>query len=211
MSTATVPEQSAAPEPGFVLPTQRRLIGAGAGLPPPQVTDWLCHEVARRPRDLRRHVQRIHHQLDHDGPDGIAGALTDLFMVLGDSGLGLRRMLLTRALPRLDDVAVRWFATRLQRGLSPNEAVPAGFRTVLGCGATATTRLLRSAPPAAADDAREHAEDIDGILDAVSDHVVEGRFDAAHRLVTDALARWPDDPALRNALDKLELYLDSTP
>jgi hypothetical protein len=60
----------------------------------------LAHTIARRPKDLRLHVERILLHAQTSDPD-IIGALYDLFGVLGDKGLPLRRRMLALARPFL--------------------------------------------------------------------------------------------------------------
>jgi hypothetical protein len=60
----------------------------------------LAHTIARRPKDLRLHVERILLYAESGDPDMI-GALGDLFLVLGDKGLPLRRRMLALARPFL--------------------------------------------------------------------------------------------------------------
>jgi hypothetical protein len=61
-----------------------------------RTSDYLAHCVARNPRDLRAHARRIavHHTLGED--QELAAAFIDLFIVLGDKGASLKRLLLAR-------------------------------------------------------------------------------------------------------------------
>ena len=61
-----------------------------------RTADYLAHCVARNPRDLRAHARRIaiHHALGER--DDLAGAVIDLFIVLGDKGASLKRLLFDR-------------------------------------------------------------------------------------------------------------------
>jgi hypothetical protein len=61
----------------------------------------LAHTIARRPKDLRLHVERILLYAESGDPN-IIGALGDLFLVLGDKGLPLRRRMLALARPLLN-------------------------------------------------------------------------------------------------------------
>jgi hypothetical protein len=63
----------------------------------------LAHTIARRPKDLRLHVERILLHAETSDPD-IIDALSDLFQVLGDKGLPLRRRMLALAKPFLNKI-----------------------------------------------------------------------------------------------------------
>jgi hypothetical protein len=61
-----------------------------------RTSDYLAHCVARNPRDLRAHARRIavHHALGEYLD--LAAAVIDLFIVLGDKGTSLKRLLFNR-------------------------------------------------------------------------------------------------------------------
>jgi hypothetical protein len=61
-----------------------------------RTADYLAHCVARNPGDLRAHARRIavHHALGED--QELAAAVIDLFIVLGDKGVALKRLLFIR-------------------------------------------------------------------------------------------------------------------
>jgi hypothetical protein len=61
-----------------------------------RTADYLAHCIARNPRDLRAHARRIavHHARGED--QDLAGAVIDLFIVLGDKGKSLKHLLLDR-------------------------------------------------------------------------------------------------------------------
>jgi hypothetical protein len=63
----------------------------------------LAYTIARRPKDLRLHVERIRLHAETSDPD-IINALCDLFRVLGDKGLPLRRRMLVLAKPILSKI-----------------------------------------------------------------------------------------------------------
>mgnify|MGYP006929323918 CR=1 FL=1 len=64
--------------------------------------------VASEPNNLRSHVQRVYLSiLCHDAAE-LPGALSDLFLILGNKGLPLRKRLIEQAAPllRQDDMAL---------------------------------------------------------------------------------------------------------
>jgi hypothetical protein len=82
-------------DPAFALPGFR-----GLDLPAPWRTarsaEWYAHRVAREPRDLLAHVQRIGLLAGLGDGAGTCGALRDLGLALDGAGRGLRDRLLAR-------------------------------------------------------------------------------------------------------------------
>lgn len=78
----------------------------------------LSHRLMRQPENLRAHTQRVLLCMRHaDLYSRLAGALYDLFFVLGANGLALRQRLLAASLSVLDDESAlllgRWLAGSL--------------------------------------------------------------------------------------------------
>jgi hypothetical protein len=189
-------------EVAFALDGQTRLAGFGVGLSGERVDDWLAHAVTRKPADLRRHVQRITHLCEQGAAVALAGALADLFLVLGDKGLALRSRVLEQAAAVLSPAHLEWFRARLADGLAPHAAVPEGCVTLLGSGATGATQLVtRSAAalvaPVPADDGS------DDLLELVSELILQGDLESACELLEAEIGVSPAEPALQRELAKL--------
>lgn len=83
-------------EPAFAPPQHGSLAPScpGAGLA--VVTTYLGYRLQRTPNDLRLHVRRTLCAHEARDASAVCAALVDLFCVLGDKGLDLRRTLLER-------------------------------------------------------------------------------------------------------------------
>lgn len=116
---------------------------------------YLAHCVARRPENLLAHARRIalHASLNDDA--GLAAAMTDLFIALGDKGSSLKRLMFSRhrdALKRFGcDEAL---AQALDQALLPNRSDIAYPGTILTRPVFGDTSfvLLRTDLAAASDD-----------------------------------------------------------
>lgn len=87
---------------------QGHTLGLPAWYPVARMEDHLVQCLLRNPHDLTCHVRRVHLWLNQPGFDGLAAALTDLFLVLGPNGTDLRQRLLAQADGRLP-VGIREF------------------------------------------------------------------------------------------------------
>ena len=101
-ATPSAPPAEERPEPAFLADGRHGLRFDAQG----SVTEakhFLAHAIARHPADLQSHVQRIVlHAESHD--PAILGAICDLFLVLGDKGVPLRRRMLALARPLLSGI-----------------------------------------------------------------------------------------------------------
>jgi hypothetical protein len=103
---------------------------------PAAAAEFLDREVAREPRALKRHVQRVLLHV-HEGDAGrLQAALIDAFIALGASGRALKRRLLAYAWPLLNST---------QRGLFCR-ALAAGLRREDWCTAVRGAMLSRCVP-----------------------------------------------------------------
>ncbi len=142
--------------------------------------DYIRHlerRILRRPRDLESHVRRILALKELSDADGIAGALADLFLVLGDRGWALRERLYAAVRKHLEPAHARFFGRHLDSGLSPTDPMPSFERSRLSKQVIGTTRIVvtrgdewsdafelsRQAADAGADD--EARELLEGLLD----------------------------------------------
>lgn len=81
--------------------------------------------LKREPNNLRLHVQLLFNLIQKEGVgrNDIFGALLDLYIVLQDKGLPLRRRMLAVCKPFLTDEDVRFFLQHLERGVDAKTVV----------------------------------------------------------------------------------------
>ena len=98
-----------------------------------RTTDYLAHCVARNPKDLRAHARRIavHNALGEEMD--LAAAIVDLFIVLGNRGASLKRLLLERHASQLRrSGCYQTLAQALDDTLSPH-AMPVALPASILC------------------------------------------------------------------------------
>lgn len=160
------------------------------------VEDFFAHQVARQPKDLLSHVQRINLFLQQQDGSRAYGALLDLFIVLGEKGVELRRRMLALAEPLLSESQRNALAERLKIGLSALDAVPIAPESVLSKGIRGSTRLVHRPGEGA-------AEYLDPLEEARS-CLEYGQVDQARSLLEEAVLREPWRSELQG--DLLEIY-----
>jgi len=82
----------------------------------------LEYRIRRNPQDLLRHAQRIFQCLTPESREKLLGALTDLFIALGEHGKAFRARMLAAARPWLGEEEYRYFVPYLERGMRPCQA-----------------------------------------------------------------------------------------
>jgi hypothetical protein len=92
--------------------------------PPDQLALHLAFAIRRRPDDLRAHTRRILLLLQRSEAEPLGPALADLFIALGDRGLGLRRTLLDLATRSLTSSWAEFLTQHLSRRLVPESSQP---------------------------------------------------------------------------------------
>lgn len=144
-----------ASDPTFVLDSERGLqlsAAARARVAPDDAWRWLAMRVAREPLDLRAHTQRIRLLADCREPNRLFGALVDLFLVLGNKGIGLRYTVLDIARPVLDPDDHAYLRAHLVGGLHPGAQLPLATGSVISRGVIGTsavvTAVATARPPA---------------------------------------------------------------
>lgn len=144
-----------------------------------EAANYFISRSARNPRDLRNHVQRINHQIQQKNPDGVYGALLDLFIILKDRGRPLRERMLKSARQLLRD---EWFETlnqRLDRGITELDAMPLSHSSILSKGCAGSRRLVEKIGDSA-------ALDWDTLQEARS-YLEYGQVDQAQSLLETAI------------------------
>ncbi len=110
------------PHPEFGLAGERA-INLPARWRDRRTADYLAHCIVRNPRDLRAHARRIaiHRALGED--EDVAAAVVDLFIVLGDKGASLKRLMLERHADELHRCGCHsTLAAAVDTALSPHAA-----------------------------------------------------------------------------------------
>ena len=158
--------------------------------------DYIRHlerRILRRPRDLESHVRRILALRQLKDADGIAGALADLFLVLGSRGKALKERLYHAVRKHIEPSYARFFGRHLDRGLSPTDPMPSFERSRLSKQVIGTTHIVSVRHDALGDaleQARVAAE--------------AGYADAARELLEGLLEMDPGNEAVCNTL--LDIY-----
>jgi hypothetical protein len=157
---------------------------------------YLAHAVTREPKALRLHIERILLHAETGDP-AILGALCDLFLILGEKGLPLRRRMLALARPLLSTIHYQ----TLKRQLNKGECNTSYLQTlcsgaVLSECTTGTTQLIRK-------QARTNEVEEDP-LETASELLEQGQTALAQKTLEQALLASPDRLELHFAL--LDIY-----
>ncbi len=182
-------------DPAFRLSGSRGLqIGAtGRGT---RALDHFAHVISKNSADLLVHVQRINLYVTQSDPNGVCGALLDLFLVLGAKGTALRKRMCEIAAPSLSHTAREFFSDNLASGVSATDVLPISPTSVLSRGLRGTTDLVQRVG-------------VSGVvtrdpLDEANECLEYGQIDAARRILEAAVLEQPDRAELHN--DLLEIY-----
>lgn len=161
-----------------------------------RTANYLAYYVARSPRCLLAHVQRVDLHIRRNESKGVLGALLDLFVVLGTRGAPLRKRMLSLAKPTLNQDEFEFFTTHFEQGVSPTDVLPNAEYSVLTCSIRGTTELAKHT-----EDTR--SQDQDPLQEAL-EYLEFGQIDEAQRLLETAILEQPERTALHSEL--LEIY-----
>lgn len=125
------------PEPAFQKPDSGSLhLRSEAG----RLLAHLEMHLARKPDDLTSHTRRILIAGQLGDGEATYGALVDLFIVLGERGVGLKSAMLSQTALQLDPAQRRFLASHLASGVRADEYVqPPASRSVLTRGLVGMT------------------------------------------------------------------------
>ncbi len=179
-----------------MLPPTRRLLRdfPVPGLERPYLRH-LEQRIVRNPRDLLSHVRRVYLAAALDDDAKLAGALTDLFLVLGRDGRELRQRLLRLVGGQLDLQHLRFFEDHLDCGLDESEATFDTPESRLSKRLLGTTSIVSRA-----DDANGFDDPVRLALESIS----RGHDDLAQAVLEGALESDPGNRPVSEAL--LTLY-----
>ncbi len=182
-------------EPGL-LPRSRALLPEADD---PRLTErlggYLESRIARNPRDLLSHVQRIllHHEKGE--PDACFAALADLFVALGASGRELRENLLRQTADLLTGEQVRLLQRHLDVPLTPDLPLPGIGASSLTHGVSGSTGVIASV---------HSLDDNPDLLHAAYQSLEAGDEERARRYLEQALDQDPGDATV--VMELLALY-----
>lgn len=162
----------------------------------PWLADSLAHRVARQPKDLRSHVQRIMLHQHPDQQDALFAALLDLFIALGNKGLALRKRLLQTSASLVNSTQFEFLSARLDSGMSSNEMHPPALRSRLSQGSTGSVKfILRNI--------NNQQQDLRPALEQALDFLNYGQLNQAQQTLEQALIEDPSDMAIAQELADL--------
>lgn len=186
---------AAARQAVFEIPGIRRLF-LDAEKSSDDAGDYLSRQVARKPEDLRSHLQRINLCLQQRDREGTYGALLDLFIVLGPKGLPLRRRIFRSTLRLLNKEQYRAFLQHMDAGVHATAVMPSARCSMLSKGLTGTSHLVIN-------EVTEEDFQRDPLIEA-REHLEYGQVEEARELLEEAVLMEPWRTDLQS--DLLEIY-----
>ncbi len=162
-----------------------------------RVVDHLAHKVSRIPTDLMSHIQRI--ALCHEIGDSelIYGAILDLFIALGNSGVSLRTRMLQKVADLLTDEQLAVLQKGLVSGVHSGDSLPPSRYSRLSGGVVGETSIVSYADTAVSQ------TELDTI-DEARDLIDSGHIELAQKLLEEALLGERDREDI--SLELLEIY-----
>jgi hypothetical protein len=157
---------------------------------------FYAHAIARTPKVLWLHVQRITLLAEMADPD-IQGAVVDLFIVLDGKGIPLCRRMLALAKPHLPDQSYSELLNYLSAG-NPTPLI-ASNSAMLSSGIRGRAQLIRL------DEANAHH--VADPLETASQQIEYGQVELARETLEKAIMLEPERAKLHTAL--IEIYQHS--
>lgn len=178
-------------EPAFILPDESCL-QISIDNNNEKARDFLIYAVARHPGDLRRHVQRINLNIKSVDPDGLYGALLDLFIILKERGRSLRERMFKLSKPILDEDRYQFLFQYLDRNITAIDVVPPTRSSLFSKGIVGTKQLVLKLDNRAEPE-RDPLEEADAYLEY-------GQVDEAQQVLEKAILQNPSRKALYDDL-----------
>lgn len=158
-----------------------------------ETADFLAHLVKREPGNLRIHSQRILLNLERLECEPLFGALLDMFSVLGQKGLDLRRRMLISAKSVLDKNHFEFLASTLEPGLAAWANIPeAPYAVLRPNGRQSSTQLVTRKRT-------QKSEPADPISEA-RDYIDHGQLDLALEILERAARSDPSSQEVAKEL-----------
>jgi len=152
--------------------------------------DHLAHKITRSQADLQSHTQRIFHFIEIKETKAIYSALVDLFLVLGNRGLSLRKRILINAHTLLTDHEFDSLKKSLSLGLQSESQIPLGHQSLLTKGHFQP--FIQKIDPKSSTSSNA--------IDEARSYVEFGQLDHAVATLKDAILANPRQLALHNDL-----------
>lgn len=108
----------------------------------PALLSHLVATIARQPKNLLTHLQRIYLCYQQDLPEQLYGALTDFFIVLNRRSLKFSSRILAAVSSKLPEQQYQLLRNYLLQKDSPPQQLPSNAFTVLGKGFIGTSKLV---------------------------------------------------------------------
>ena len=157
------------------------------------IADQLAQAVAANASNLFTHTRRIFFHFQRGDAEGLYSALVDLFLVLGERGLPLRRRLLRGAQTCLEATRYQALSACIgQRGAAIENELPAATRSVVTLGLDGHCNLLIQNQPA-------DQELRDALLEA-REYIEFSQIDQARELLEKCVLEQPDREELQQEL-----------
>ncbi len=149
-------------EPVFL--SNKILAGLSKSKSAEKIIDFMAQQIALNPADLQLHLNRIHFYSEQNNHAGVYGALLDLFSVLKEKGLPLRKRLLQKysvqLKPEQRSILSAWLSGKM------NKAIPHVKESVFNDGRTGTLRLLIKQKPESKRVNRDVVEDARDLINS---------------------------------------------
>jgi len=151
-------------EPAFL--SSDALIKLSKGRSAKKVIDFMAQQIARSPADLQLHLKRIQVCSQEHGAEGLYGALLDLFVVLQEKGLPLRKRLLEKFHGRLNPAHYLALAQCLETPPNKLEHIPPAENSMLSDGRSGVTELLIKQEAESNSETRDPVEDARDLINS---------------------------------------------
>lgn len=192
MITVNDPALEQAPAPEFVFDPFTSGFEEWPELSIDKRLERLVFRVARAPKSLRAHVQRIHYCFGHYMNEQLAGALIDLLIVLEQAGFELRRRMIFGARSRLTDSQFQTLRAALNDPRFAADSLP-GNRFSLFLKGLGSSRALVEILP-------EESEVEHDALQLARDYIEYSQLDEAVQVLETALLKHPERIELHDEL-----------
>ncbi len=161
---------------------------------------YFSHLVLRNPGDLFNHTRRVFICSCPTLRPYLAGALHDLFLVLGPNGFTLRSRLLESRKPLLADQTINYF----QRWITKQALPPANPECFTGSVLSKNTLGINQSEMRLVRKKRTLSNGYITVLQEVEDRIAQGQIGIAKTLLEDTLLDHPANTRLKNKL--IEIY-----
>jgi len=151
-------------EPVFL--SNKILAGLSKSKSAEKIIDFMAQQIVLNPANLQLHLNRIHFYSQQNNHEGVYGALLDLFSVLKEKGLPLRKRLLKKhsvqLKPEQGSILSKWLSGKMNK----NGIIPHVKESILNDGRTGTLRLLIKQKSASEQVNRDVVEDARDLINS---------------------------------------------